>query len=151
MLCKKITTLQSYQYDIFWANLDPAVGHEIQKTRPCVIISPNELNKGLGTVLAAPLTSTIKPYPFRAKCKVSGKMGSIALDQIRCMDKSRLAKKMDQLSTDEISKVKRILEEMFPYAPMCTKLCNSFVDKSPIHFSPLATVKSAKYFLSSNI
>ncbi len=100
------------QYDIFWANLDPTVGHEIQKTRPCVIISPNELNKGLATVLAAPLTSTIKSYPFRVKCKVSGKMGSIALDQIQCIDKSRLAKKMDQLSTVEISKVKRILEEM---------------------------------------
>lgn len=100
------------QYDIFWANLVPTVGHKIQKTRPCVIISPNELNKGLGTVLAAPLTSTIKSYPFRVKCKVYGKLGSIALDQIRCIDKSRLAKKMDQLSTVEISKVKRILEEM---------------------------------------
>ncbi|GAO27939.1 hypothetical protein JCM15548_14821 [Geofilum rubicundum JCM 15548] len=58
------------------------------------------------------MTSTIKSYPFRVKCKVSEKMGSIALDQIRCIDKSRLAKKMDQLSTVEISKVKRILEEM---------------------------------------
>lgn len=100
------------QYDIFWANLDPTIGHEIQKMRPCVIISPNEMNKGLGTVLVAPLTSTLKAYPFRVKCTISGKMGSIALDQIRCIDISRLTKKTDQLSVVEISKVKSILEEM---------------------------------------
>jgi mRNA interferase MazF len=100
------------QYDVFWVNLDPTIGQEIQKTRPCLIISPNELNKGLGTVLAAPLTSTIKIYPFRVKCTISGKMGSIALDQIQCIDKSRLTKKMDQLSVVEILKVKNTLEEM---------------------------------------
>lgn len=100
------------QYDIFWANLDPTIGHEIQKTRPCVIISPNELNIGLGTVLAAPVTSTIKPYPFRVKCNVSGKMGSIALDQLRCIDKSRLIRKMERLSAVEISRIKGVLEEM---------------------------------------
>ncbi len=101
-----------HQYDVFWVNLDPTIGHEIQKTGPCVIVSPDELNKGLGKVLAAPLTRTVKPYPFRVKCLVSGKMGAIALDQIRCIDIIRLAKKLDQLSAVEISKVKRILEAM---------------------------------------
>jgi len=100
------------QYEVYWIDLDPTVGHEIKKTRPCVIISPNELNKGLGTVLVAPLTSTQKNYPFRSTCKIDGKTGSVALDQIRCLDKSRLINKLGHLTNKEITELKSILEEM---------------------------------------
>ena len=100
------------QYEVYWINLDPTVGHEIKKTRPGVIISPDELNNGLGTVLVAPVTSTIKSYPFRPDCRISGKAGSIALDQIRCIDKTRLVKRMARLNQKEISNLKRVLEEM---------------------------------------
>jgi mRNA interferase MazF len=100
------------QYDVYWVNLDPTIGHEVKKTRPCVIISPNELNKGLGTVLAAPLTSTQKYYPFRSTCKINGKSGSVALDQTRCIDKSRLVKRMGHFTKSEISDLKSVLEEM---------------------------------------
>ena len=100
------------QYDVFWVNLDPTIGHEIKKTRPCVIVSPDDLNMNLGTILAAPLTSTVKSYPFRVKCSISGKSGEIALDQMRCIDKIRLAKKISHLNDTEISSIKRTLEEM---------------------------------------
>lgn len=100
------------QYEVFWVNLDPTIGHEIKKTRPCVIVSPNELNSGLRTVLAAPLTSTQKNYPFRLTCVIDGKKGSVALDQTRCIDQTRLIKKMGELNGVEIKKLKAILHEM---------------------------------------
>jgi mRNA interferase MazF len=100
------------QYDVFWVNLDPTIDHEIKKARPCVVVSPDDLNMNLGTVLAAPLTSTIKSYAFRVKCHISGKSGEIALDQIRCIDKIRLAKKISHLNNTEISSIKKTLEEM---------------------------------------
>jgi len=100
------------QYDVHWVNLDPTIGREITKTRPCVIISPNELNKGLGTVLIAPVTSTIRNYPFRSLCIIKEKSGSIALDQIRCVDKTRLSKKIGKLKKSEISELKSTLHEM---------------------------------------
>lgn len=100
------------QYEVYWINLDPTVGHEIKKTRPCVIISPDELNRGLGTVLVAPLTSTQRSYPFRSSCKIDGKRGSVALDQIRCLVKTRLIKKLGHLTIKEITELKSILEEM---------------------------------------
>ena len=100
------------QYEVYWVNLDPTIGSEITKTRPCVIVSPNELNKGLGTVLAAPLTSTIRNYPFRSLCTINEKRGSIALDQIRCVDKSRLFKKLAKLNKSEILELKSTLHEM---------------------------------------
>jgi len=100
------------QYDVYWVNLDPTVGNEITKTRPCVIISPDELNKGLGTVLATPLTSTVKNYPFRSLCTINEKLGAIALDQTRCVDKSRLFKKLGKLNKSEILELKSTLHEM---------------------------------------
>ena len=100
------------QYDVYWVNLDPTVGKEITKTRPCVVISPNELNKGLGTVLISPLTSTIKSYPFRSLCTINDKLGAIALDQTRCVDKSRLFKKLGKLKKSEIHELKSTLHEM---------------------------------------
>jgi mRNA interferase MazF len=100
------------QYDVFWANLDPSIGSEMKKIRPCVVISPNDLNKHLLTVLIAPVTSTIKKYPYRVECNIGGKNGEIALDQIRCIDKSRLSHVLTKLSMDEISNIKSVINEM---------------------------------------
>lgn len=101
------------RFDIWWANLDPTIGHEIKKTRPVVIISPDELNRHLGTVLVAPLTSTIRPYPFRVNTVVSEIPGQIALDQIRALDKVRLIKRIDALPQDKWREVISILHTMF--------------------------------------
>lgn len=101
------------QYDVFWVSLDPTTGSEIAKTRPCIIISPNELNEHLRTVIIAPLTSTIKNYPFRVNCVVGSKQGSIALDQIRVVDKARIRSSMGYLKQAEIESVKSVLMEMF--------------------------------------
>lgn len=101
------------RFDIWWANLDPTIGHEIKKTRPVVIISPDELNRHLGTVLVAPLTSTIRPYPFRVNTVVSEVPGQIALDQIRALDKIHLIKRIDTLPQDKWREVISILHTMF--------------------------------------
>lgn len=101
------------QYDVFWVSLDPTTGSEIAKTRPCIIISPNELNEHLRTVIIVPLTSTIKNYPFRVNCVVGSKQGSIALDQIRVVDKARIRSSMGYLKQAEIESVKSVLMEMF--------------------------------------
>ena len=74
------------QYEVYWINLDPTVGGEMKKTRPCVIISPDEMNFYLKTILVAPLTSTINDIPFRLKISLNGKLSMIALDQIRAID-----------------------------------------------------------------
>lgn len=100
------------QYEIYWVNLDPVIGKEMKKTRPCVIISPNEMNLHLGTVIIAPLTSTIRNYPTRIKVVLNNKQGMIALDQIKTIDKIRLKNKMGQLSAVSISLVKQVIEEM---------------------------------------
>lgn len=101
------------QFEVFWVNLDPTEGSEIAKTRPCVVISPDELNAHLRTVIVAPLTSTIKKYPYRANCVLSGKNGSIALDQIRTVDKSRIDDYIGRLRISEVQSIKDILREMF--------------------------------------
>lgn len=100
------------QYEIYWTNLDPTIGAEIKKIRPGVVISPDELNRHLSTVLIAPLTSTIKNLPYRVRYNVKGKQGEIALDQIRCIDKSRLNDIIDQLPKDTIQNVKQVISEM---------------------------------------
>ena len=99
------------QYDIHWVNLDPTVGSEIKKTRPCLIISPNFSNKILNTLLVAPITSAIRNFPMRTPVNINGKNGQVALDQIRCVDKSRVLKKMDSLDTKSIIKLKAVLSE----------------------------------------
>lgn len=86
------------QYEIYWTNLDPTVGSEIRKTRPCVIISPNFSNKILNTLIVAPITSTIRNFPMRIKIDLQGKTGQIALDKFRCIDKSRLQGKINTLN-----------------------------------------------------
>jgi len=101
------------RFDIYLVNLDPTIGSEIKKTRPCVIISPNEMNYNISTVIVAPLTSKLRNYPTRVPCVVDGKQGQIVLDQIRTVDKIRLVKKIGSLSKATQTKVLRLLGEMF--------------------------------------
>lgn len=101
------------QYAIVLVNLDPTIGSEIRKTRPCVIISPDEMNKYLRTVVIAPMTSNLKKYPTRASVKHNGKIGMIALDQIRTIDKTRIVKSFNSLAATEIKKCKEIIKETF--------------------------------------
>ena len=101
------------QYQIVLVNLDPTIGSEIKKTRPCVIISPNEMNFNISTVIIAPITSKLRNYPTRIPCKVEGRQGQIVLDQIRTVDKIRLFKKVDTLNGATQTKVLIALKEMF--------------------------------------
>lgn len=101
------------QYSIVLVNLDPTVGSEIQKTRPCVIVSPNEINKYINTIVVAPMTTNLKKYPTRIPVEHNGKKGMIAIDQIRTIDKKRILKKFDQLTKLEIQKCKNIIRETF--------------------------------------
>jgi mRNA interferase MazF len=101
------------QYSIVLVNLDPTIGSEIKKTRPCVIISPNEINKFLKTIVVAPMTTNLKKYPTRIEVKHNDKKGMIAIDQIRTIDKSRILKKFDRLSKSEIQICKDIIRETF--------------------------------------
>jgi mRNA interferase MazF len=101
------------QYQIVLVNLDPTVGSEMKKTRPCVIISPNEMNKFLQTIIVAPMTSSSKNYPTRVEIKHDKKNGWIVLDQIRTVDRQRIIKVLGNLSDKEIRKVKDVLKETF--------------------------------------
>lgn len=100
------------QYDVYLVNLDPTVGHEIKKTRPCLVISPDEMNNNISTVIIAPMTTTSHSYPTRIPVKFEGKNGWIVLDQIRTVDNIRLVKRLGQISKKEILAVKKILKEM---------------------------------------
>lgn len=99
------------QYEIYWVVLDPTLGSEINKIRPCLIISPNDSNQFLNTVLIAPITSTLRKFPMRVDLVLDGKTGQIALDQIRCIDKIRLKNKIDSLSKKQILRVKSLIKE----------------------------------------
>jgi len=101
-----------HQYDIYLINLDPTIGHEIKKSRHCVIISPDEMNKYIKTVIIAPMTSKSKKYPTRVSTKVKNKNGYIVLDQIRTVDKIRLLKKIGSLDIISIKELKQIIKEM---------------------------------------
>ncbi len=101
------------QYDIVLVNLDPTIGSEIQKTRPCVIISPNEMNKYLSTIVVAPMTSNLNKYPSRVNVNYDNKKGMIAIDQIRTIDKKRIVKYLDKLSKTEIKATKAVIKEAF--------------------------------------
>lgn len=100
------------QYDILLVNLDPTVGYEIQKTRPCVVISPNEMNHAIKTVIIAPMTTKSHNYPTRIPLTFEKKDGWIVLDQIRTIDKKRVIKKLGKLRASDIKNVKNILNEM---------------------------------------
>jgi len=104
---------QVNQYDIVLVNLDPTMGSEMRKTRPCVVLSPNEMNKYLNTIVVAPMTSSSKPYPTRVEVRHKGTKGWIAIDQIRTIDRMRIVKRFESLTAKEIEKVKDVMREMF--------------------------------------
>jgi mRNA interferase MazF len=101
------------QYQIVSVNLDPTLGSEIQKTRPCVIVSPNEMNDNLRTVIIAPMTSTSRKYPTRVKVKHNSQEGWVVIDQIRTIDKIRIIKMFGSLTDKEIRECKRVMRETF--------------------------------------
>lgn len=101
------------QYNIVLVNLDPTLGSEIKKTRPCVIISPNEINDNLRTVVIAPMTSTSRKYPTRVKVKHNNQEGWVVIEQIRTIDKIRIVKKFSSLTDKEIIECKRVIRETF--------------------------------------
>ena len=105
--------MEKTQYQIILVNLDPTIGSEIKKTRPCVVISPDEMNNHLRTVVIAPMTTISKNYPTRVEIKHDNKIGWIVLDQIRTIDKQRILKDLGKLSKPEINEVKAILKETF--------------------------------------
>ena len=105
--------VKSYiQYEVYWISLDPSQGSEMAKTRPCVIISPNELILHLRTVIIAPITSTIREYLWRVVCTISNKKGEIAVDQLKVVDKIRIGSKISKLSNKEISQLKEVIQQM---------------------------------------
>jgi len=101
------------QYQIVLVNLEPTIGGEIKKTRPCVIISPNEMNKFLRTIIIAPMTTSSKKYPTRIEVKHDRKIGWIVIDQIRTIDKQRIIKILGRLSQPEIKELKSVVKETF--------------------------------------
>ncbi|MBT6340897.1 MAG: type II toxin-antitoxin system PemK/MazF family toxin [Desulfobacula sp.] len=101
------------RFQVYLVNLDPTIGFEIKKTRPCLIISPNEMNKHIGTVIVAPMTTKGKNYPTRIQCSFQGKKGQVVLDQIRTVDKKRLVKKLGTIHSKTQENVLNILKELF--------------------------------------
>ena len=101
------------RFEVYYVNLDRTIGSEIKKTLPGVIISPDEMNRHIRTVIIAPLTKVLRNYPTLIPCKVEGKQGQIVLDQIRTIDKSRLVRKITTLNNNTQKKVLSVLMEMF--------------------------------------
>ncbi len=99
--------------DVFLVSLDPTLGREIRKARPCVILSPDELNAHMGTYIVAPLTTGSDGYPFRIPCRFQSKDGHIVLDQIRAVDRARLVKRLGRISHQTLEKSLLVLGEMF--------------------------------------
>ncbi len=99
--------------EVFLVDLDPTRGSEIQKTRPCVVVSPDELNAHLRTVIVAPLTTAGQPYPFRAPCRFATKNGHVVTDQLRTVDRDRLVRHLGRLSSPTFTRVLAVLQEMF--------------------------------------
>jgi len=101
------------RFEVYLINLDPTVGSEIKKTRPCLVVSPDEMNAHIATVIVAPMTTHGHAYPTRVSCKFQGKNGQIVLDQIRTVDKTRLVKKLGAISAATQKAVIAMLAEMF--------------------------------------
>jgi mRNA interferase MazF len=101
------------RFEIFLVALDPTVGYEIQKTRPCVVVSPDEMNQNVRTVIVAPMTTKGRPYPFRVACRLRGKNGQVVLDQLRTVDRTRLLKRLGKLDREAAASVLAVLAEMF--------------------------------------
>jgi mRNA interferase MazF len=103
------------RFEVWLANLDPTMGKEIKKTRPCLIISPDEANRYLDTVMCAPMTTTIRNYPTRINCIFRKKGGQVAIDQIRALDKVRLVRKLGVLNEEACKRVCETAVEYFSY------------------------------------
>jgi len=103
------------RFDVYLINLDPTVGSEIQKTRLCLIISPDEMNRHINTVIVAPMTTTGKKYPTRIACQFKRKKGFIVLDQIRTIDKTRLIKNLGTIDSEAQLKVITVLQRLFAF------------------------------------
>ncbi len=101
------------RFQVYLVNLDPTIGHEIKKTRPCLIISPNEMNRHIGTIIVAPMTTKRRNYPTRIQCSFQGKRGQVVLDQIRTVDKKRLVKKLGTINSKAQNSVLKTLQELF--------------------------------------
>ena len=103
------------RFDVFLVNLDPTVGSEIKKTRPCLVISPDEINRHIRTIIIAPMTTAGKDYPTRVSCTFRNKIGPVVLDQIRTIDKIRLIKKTGTIDPDIQSEVISVLQRLFAF------------------------------------
>ena len=101
------------RFDVYLVSLDPTVGSEIQKTRPALVVSPDDMNRHIQTVIIAPMTTKGRPYPTRVSCHFQGKQGLVALDQIRTVDKSRLVSQLGQIDRKVQDEVLRVLQQMF--------------------------------------
>lgn len=101
------------RFDVFLVNLEPTVGREIKKMRPCLVISPDEMNHHIRTVIVAPMTTKGRAYPTRVPCKFKGKSGQVVLDQLRTVDSVRLTRKLGRISERTGSEVLAVLQEMF--------------------------------------
>jgi len=101
------------RFDVFVVSLDPTVGSEIRKSRPCVVVSPDEMNRHVRTVVVAPLTTAGRPYPSRVPIRFGGKVGRVVIDQLRTVDKARLAKRLGALAPDEATAALDVLREFF--------------------------------------
>lgn len=101
------------RFDVYLIALDPTIGREIRKTRPCLVVSPDEMNRHLGTILVAPMTTAGQLYPTRVPCRFRGKKGRIALDQIRAVDRSRLVRRLGRITPPAQEEVLSTLGELF--------------------------------------
>jgi mRNA interferase MazF len=101
------------RFEVYLVNLDPVIGHEIRKTRPCVVVSPDEMNRHLQTAIVAPMTTKGQVYPSRVACTFQGKRGQVVLDQIRTVEHARLVKRLGRLSAAQVKAVLEVLGAMF--------------------------------------
>lgn len=99
--------------EVYLINLDPTVGSEIRKTRPCVVISPDEMNRSIRTVIVAPMTTKGRPFPTRVACRFQGTDGQVVLDQLRTVDKARLVRRLGELDSVTMDEVLAVLQELF--------------------------------------
>jgi mRNA interferase MazF len=102
-----------HRFDVFLVSLDPTIGHEIKKTRPALVLSPDEMNEHLSTFIVAPMTSKGRPYPTRIPCRFQRKQGQVVLDQIRTVDRARLVRRLGRISSSTQLEVLAALQEMF--------------------------------------
>lgn len=108
-----MVTGQVERFDVYLVTLDPTLGSEIQKTRPCLVVSPDEMNRYIATVIVAPMTTKGRSYPSRVTCNFQGKEGQVVLDQLRTVEKARLVRRLGRVGEDTQEAVLAVLAEMF--------------------------------------